>query len=295
MADARPLSRPETAAWQGAEQDPQNWVRALRSAPGDRDAARARLYELLLQAARSEAQRRWSATAAQEDLGDLAGQAATAAVLAIASDLDGYSGDTRFMTWACKYVIYRLSDAAGRRFWHASAPPAEELDWKRLATRPGAPVAASPQWREIRAALGRVIDDELTVNQRAVFTVVTLSDLPAEALTSGLGPSRNAIYQALFEARRKVAARLTAEAILHTPSVPPSRDNKAQWLADLLAADPGDTGCDVAFQSIDRYAEAELEETGARGRFPGVAAHLACCGPCGVDYQGLIAAARQGV
>ena len=43
MADARPLSRPETAAWQAAEQDPQNWVRALRSAPGDRDAARARL------------------------------------------------------------------------------------------------------------------------------------------------------------------------------------------------------------------------------------------------------------
>ena len=51
----------------------------------------------------------------------------------------------------------------------------------------------------------------------------------------------------------------------------------------------------VAFQSIDRYAEAELEETGERRRFPGVAAHLACCGPCGVDYQGLIAAARQGV
>jgi hypothetical protein len=139
------------------------------------------------------------------------------------------------------------------------------------------------------------VDDELTVNQRAVFTVVTLSDLPAEALTSGLGPSRNAIYQALFEARRKVAARLTAEGILFTPDMPPSRDNKAQWLADLLAADPGDTGCDVAFQSIDRYAEAELEATGARRRFPGVAVHLACCGPCVADYQGLIAAARQGV
>src|SRR5260221_3707401 len=154
MADARPLSRPTTPAWQGAEQDPRNWVRALRSAPGDRYAARARLYELLLQAARSEAERRWSAAAAPEEPGDLAGQAATAAVLAIASDLDGYSGDTRFMTWACKYVIYRLSDAAGRRLWHASAPPAEELDWKRLATRPRAPGATSPQWRESSASLG---------------------------------------------------------------------------------------------------------------------------------------------
>src|SRR5260221_14420753 len=114
MADARPLSRPETAAWQGPEQDPRNWARALRSAPGDRDAARARLYELLLQAARSEAERRWPAAAAPEEPGDLAGNAATAAVLARASDLDGYSGNTRFMTWGCKYVIYRLLDAAGR-------------------------------------------------------------------------------------------------------------------------------------------------------------------------------------
>jgi RNA polymerase sigma-70 factor (ECF subfamily) len=293
MADARALSRPTTPAWQGGEEDPQDWVQALRSEPSGREAAQARLNELLLQAARSEANRRWSRAAAEVEPGDLAIEAATAAVLAIASDLDGYSGGTRFMTWACKYVIYRLSDAAGRRFWH-SAPPAEELDWKRLATRPGAPAADSIHWREIRAALGRAVDDELTANQRAVFIAVTLGDLAAEALTSGLGPSRNAIYQALFEARRKVAARLTAEGILHTQQIPPSRDNRAQWLADLLSADPGDTGCDVAFQSLDRYAEAELDETGAQRRFPGVAAHLACCGPCGVDYQGLIAAAREG-
>jgi len=294
MADARPLSRPAAATWRGADGDPQDWMGALRSARKERDAAKARLYDVLLQAARSEAERRWSDAGAQDEPGDLASRAAAAAVLAIASDLGGYSGGTQFMTWACKYVIYRLSDEAGRQFWLTSAPPPEELDWKRLAARPGAPSAASAHWRELRAALGRAVDDELTASQRAVFTAVTFGDLPAEALTSGLGSSRNAIYQALFEARRKVAARLTAEGLLHPGDMPSSRDNRAHWLADLLAADPGDTGCDVAFQSIDRYAEADLDETGARRRFPGVAAHLACCGPCSVDYQGLIVAARQG-
>lgn len=292
MTDARPLSRQAAAGWQEADEDPQDWVHALRSPPSDRDAAQARLYDVLVQAARSEVQRRWPAALAPDERDDLASEAATAAVLAIASDLDGYSGGAEFMTWARKHVIYRLTEAAGRQFWHSSGPP-DELDWERLATRPGAPVAGSIGWRKIRAALSRAVDDELTANQRAVFTVVTLGDLPAEALTSGLGPSRNAIYQALFEARRKVAARLTAEGILPATDMPPSRDNRAQWLAGLLAADPGDTGCDVAFQSVDRYAEAELAETGAPRRFPGVAAHLACCGPCGVDYQGLIAAGRQ--
>src|SRR5258708_5578932 len=184
MADASPLSRPETAAWQGAEQDPQNWVRALRSAPGDRDVARARLYELLLQVARSEAKRRWSAAAAPEEPGDLAGQAATAAVLAIASNLDGYSGDTRFMTWASKYVIYRLSDAAGRRFWHASAPPSEELDWKRLATPPRAPGPPSPQWRGIPAAPGPAAGDTLPAPPHSGSHVGTRCDPPPPARLS---------------------------------------------------------------------------------------------------------------
>jgi RNA polymerase sigma factor (sigma-70 family) len=292
MADAHPLSRPGAATWRGMDEDPQDWMDALRSVRSERDAAQARLYDVLLQAARREAQRRWSPTVAQDELSDLARTAATAAVLAIANDLGGYSSGARFMTWACKYVIYRLSDEAGRRFWLSSSPPPKELDWKRLATRPSAPAAASVQWQEIRAALSRAVDDELTASQRAVFTAVTFGNLPAEALTSGLGSSRNAIYQALFEARRKVAARLTAEGILHPGDMPAGSDNRAHWLADLLAADPGDTGCDVAFRSIDRYAEAELGETGGRRRFPGVERHLACCGPCGVDYQGLTAAAR---
>jgi DNA-directed RNA polymerase specialized sigma24 family protein len=294
MADARPRSKPGAATWRGAEEDPQDWMSALRSARRERDAAQARLNDVLLLAARREARRRWSPTAAQDELNDLARKAATAAVLAIANDLGGYGGGARFMTWACKYVIYRLSDEAGRRFWLSCAPPTEELDWKRLATRPGAPAAGSVQWREMCAALGRAVDDELTVSQRAVFTAVTFGNLPAEALTSGLGSSRNAIYQALFEARRKVVARLTAEGILPPGDMPPSSENRAHWLADLLAADAGDAGCDVAFQSIDRYAEAELDATGARHRFPGVEVHLACCGPCGVDYQGLAVAARRG-
>src|SRR5215470_9403295 len=104
MVDARPLSGPEAAMRQGPEEDPQDWMHALRSARRDRDAAQARLYDVLLQTARREAQRRWPPAAAQAEPDDLARKAATAALLAIVSDLGGYSGDSRFMTWACKYV-----------------------------------------------------------------------------------------------------------------------------------------------------------------------------------------------
>src|SRR5258707_6743178 len=146
MADARPLSGQAAAAWQGAEQDSQDWVHALQSSPGERRAAQAHVYGVLLQAARSEARRRWRSAAAQDDPDDLAGTAATAAGLAIASDLDGYRGGTRFMTWACKYVICRLSDAAGRGFWQTNGPPSEEMGWKRLPARADAPGAPTTVW-----------------------------------------------------------------------------------------------------------------------------------------------------
>src|SRR5215472_12597347 len=139
MADARPLDRPATPTPRGVEDNPQDWMHALRSVRRSRDEAQARLYDVLLRAARNEAERRWSPAAALDEPGDLASKAATAAVLAIASDIGGYSGGAQFMTWACKYVINRLSDEAGRRFWLTRALPPEELDWKRLATRPGAP------------------------------------------------------------------------------------------------------------------------------------------------------------
>ena len=61
----------------------------------------------------------------------------------------------------------------------------------------------------------------------------------------------------------------------------------------FLATDPRDVGCEQALQILHVYVEMVLE--GAPGlaarRYPGVAAHLAACGPCEDDFQGLLAVA----
>jgi hypothetical protein len=64
-------------------------------------------------------------------------------------------------------------------------------------------------------------------------------------------------------------------------------------LDHFLATDPRDVGCEQAMQILHVYVELVLDdETGqdAAQRYPGVAAHLASCGPCGQDFQGLLAA-----
>jgi len=310
MAAARPPAKPAAPSSVRADGQPRDWAHDLRSAGQEREAVRARLLDVLLAVARDEGRRRWqgedgaghagdshdggshNTSGAETGHSDLCNRAADSALNAISVELVRYRAHTRFTTWAYKYVMFGLSEAAGRRFWSGQPWP-KEYDWKLLADlRPADLPASSREWRDALAAVRRAVDVELAGSQRAIFAAVTLGHLPPEALTCGLGPDRNAIYRALFEARRRVGSRLAADGYLQADDVPRQTAGQLGWLRPLLAADPGDTGCDVAFQALDRYAEADLEGSDPRRQFPGVGAHLVGCGPCGQDYQGLLAAAR---
>ena len=66
-------------------------------------------------------------------------------------------------------------------------------------------------------------------------------------------------------------------------------------LEQFLRTDPRDVGCDEALHLLHVYAElvvADNSSAEAARRFPGVAAHLQACGPCGEDFDGLLLAVR---
>jgi hypothetical protein len=60
----------------------------------------------------------------------------------------------------------------------------------------------------------------------------------------------------------------------------------------FLRTDAADVGCDAAFEVLDRYAELVADGIDAEAEYPGVAVHLTACGPCGADFDGLLAAIR---
>ena len=68
--------------------------------------------------------------------------------------------------------------------------------------------------------------------------------------------------------------------------------NGWQAIDRFLRTDPRDVGCDQAMEILDIYVDAVIKDgAGAtEGRYPGVAAHLRACGPCGEDFAGLLAA-----
>jgi len=66
--------------------------------------------------------------------------------------------------------------------------------------------------------------------------------------------------------------------------------NEQDMLERFLHTDPRDVGCGQATAMLHIYVDLVAAGQDAAGRYPGVAVHLAACGPCGDDFAGLLAA-----
>ena len=65
-------------------------------------------------------------------------------------------------------------------------------------------------------------------------------------------------------------------------------------LQRFLHTDPRDVGCDEAMAVLHVYVELAAAGQDPAAEYPGIAAHLAACGPCGEDFAGLLAAVTGG-
>jgi RNA polymerase sigma-70 factor (ECF subfamily) len=148
------------------------------------------------------------------ELDDLAHQAAADAVVGVTAKVAQFRGESRFTTWACKFAIFEVSSKIGRHFWQKPTAPMDAEDWDLLPDRFGLDPARVAEWSDVVAALHRAIDNELTEHQRRIFVAIVLNGTPLDALVVELGSSRNAIYKALFDARRKLRASLVTNGYL---------------------------------------------------------------------------------
>jgi RNA polymerase sigma-70 factor (ECF subfamily) len=204
------------------DEESREWIRCLSGSgagtrgSAERERALARLHDLLLRAARAEMRRRGRAVRIEgRERDDLAHQAADDALLAITCKLDRFRGDSRFTTWAYKFVIFEVSAKLGRHYWRN--PPVQVSDdaWERIPDRFGADPAQLAESRELAHALRRAVTETLSERQRRVFVAIVVEGIPLDALAIELGSTRNALYKTMFDARRKIRAHLVAHGYLH--------------------------------------------------------------------------------
>jgi len=202
------------------------WVVALRSAGREREQAVTDLHELLLRIARSEVGRRaGSLRLVGVEVDDIAHEAAADAMLAILAKLDLFRGESRFTTWAYRFVILEVSNKVGRHFWRRPSVSLQSHDWDRLPDRLGVAPDEQAQWGELAAAVRYAVEHDLTERQREVFVAIVVDGIPLDALAARTGSNRNAIYKVMFDARVKVRAVLVANGLMH--GARPEPDDRA--------------------------------------------------------------------
>src|ERR1700722_7673663 len=207
----------------GLDPDSDQWVRALAATGAEQEAALPRLHALLLRIAQGELRRRAGRLRiAGPELDDLAYQAAADALRAITAKLGQFRGESRFTTWAYRFVIVEVSAKIGRHFWRNSAVPLNPEDWDPLPPRFGLETAREAEHRDLAGAVRRAVDEQLTPRQRRVFVALVLNGVPLDALAAELGSNRNAIYKIMFDTRRKLRAVLVANGYLDDDTSRPS-------------------------------------------------------------------------
>jgi RNA polymerase sigma-70 factor (ECF subfamily) len=191
------------------EQTQEAWVEALRADGYERDEAIARLYDLLLRAARFELSRRRAALShvRGEELEDLATQAADDALMAVLAKLDDYRGASRFTTWAYKFALLEAGVRLRRRAWQGREVVLDADRWPAFADRRSS-AHETLERAELLDALRDAIATVLTPHQREVFVALALNEVPIDVLAERIGTTRGALYKTLHDARRKLRAEL---------------------------------------------------------------------------------------
>ncbi|MBF9070726.1 sigma-70 family RNA polymerase sigma factor [Streptacidiphilus sp. NEAU-YB345] len=188
-----------------------DWVRTLSEGGRERERAAERLHQLLLRAAQAEVRRRSGLLGISgPELDDLAHQAAADAVVSVLAKVAEFRGESRFTTWAYRFVVLEVSSKIGRHFWRRPHVPLDAGQWERLPDRLGLDPSRQSEQRELMDALRRAVQDDLTDRQRTVFTALVVDGVPLDALVVRLESSWNALYKTMFDARRKLRASLVA-------------------------------------------------------------------------------------
>jgi RNA polymerase sigma-70 factor (ECF subfamily) len=196
------------------DSETQEWLIGLRAGGPHQERTNARLYADLLRVARIEAIGRGLAKGiGGPELEDLAHQAAADSMMVILRKLDEFRGESRFTTWAHRFVALDVTHKVGRHPWRHPTVPLEFEDLTMLSATTDDPQEVA-DWRALVDVVRDSLDQDLTSRQRSAFVALVVNGVSPGRLAEQTAANRNAVYKMVFDARQKIRTRLTTEGIL---------------------------------------------------------------------------------
>ena len=138
------------------------------------------------------------------------------ALIKITGNLDSFSEESRFTTWAQKIAMNVALTELKRRRWRDVS--LQELFARRGADDRGpADAQLSPEQLAFQSTvlqeLRRMVNEELTDRQREAVVAVVLEGMPVSEVAMRMGTNQNALYKLLHDARKKLKMKMEAAGI----------------------------------------------------------------------------------
>jgi RNA polymerase sigma-70 factor, ECF subfamily len=192
-----------------------DWLGGLTAAGADRNDAIRRLHELMLRAARFQLSRMGEGSRlgwARAD--EIVQSSADEAVVAILARLSSFEGRSRFTTWAYKFAILHTATAVRRELWSRVTIDLSSIP--EPVSRLGDPLT-HVEASALSDALQRCIAECLTPHQQRILIAISVEGIPIDVIADRLHTTRNTVYKALHDARRRLREALIAEGYIETP------------------------------------------------------------------------------
>ncbi len=196
-----------------SERSNEEWIVALGQSGPQQDAALEDLRAVLVRGL-SYALADWPKVK-DSDLQDFAQDA----LLRILKGLHTFRGESRFTTWANKIAVRVAFTELRRRRWRDVSlnelMESEEGDTDFIPRELSDPSIGPEQQVMQRAILDRLrqlIGEELTDKQRQAMQA-GLRGMPLQEIADRMDTNRNALYKLLYDARRRLQARLLDEGL----------------------------------------------------------------------------------
>ncbi|HEY9476804.1 MAG TPA: sigma-70 family RNA polymerase sigma factor [Microbacteriaceae bacterium] len=191
-----------------------DWLGRLTATGAVRNEAIRRLHELMLRAARFKLSRMGEASRLGHARADeIVHASADEAVVAILARLSSFEGRSRFTTWAYKFAILHTATAVRRELWsHTTVDLSSIPEPVSRLGDPPTQVEASA----LSDALRRCIAECLTPHQQRILIAIAVEGVPIDVIADRLHTTRNTVYKALHDARRRLREALIAQGYIQT-------------------------------------------------------------------------------
>lgn len=182
------------------------WWHRLHGCESVRTYAIEDLHERLRREAKFHVRQRVSTLSAfpRSDIDDLATQAADDALIALLRKLGDYRGESQFLTWARRFAALDAQVSVRRRLGRDRVETSRDPDHVLGVADPGSSVPERVEMRERLRSVTKVINNGLTVRQRAVLVAVAVDGVSTDTLAGELKTTPGAIYKTLHDARVKI-------------------------------------------------------------------------------------------